>query len=158
MNVFCKMLLLVTILASAAVAAGPVRDIALTDGSVVSAEVISLDNGIYTLRSDTLGDMQIPAAKIESIATREQTSTASASEPSANANIESLREAFVQDPNTMVKIQMLQNDPLVMDILNDEATMRAINAGDLGTLMNDPKIKALMDHSTVQEITRSGGL
>lgn len=58
----------------------------------------------------------------------------------------------------MAKIETLQNDPLVKDILNDEATMRALNAGDLDTLMNDPKIKALMEHSTVQDLTRSSGL
>jgi ubiquinone biosynthesis protein Coq4 len=120
--------------------------------------VISLDQGIYTLRSDTLGQIQIPAAKIESISTREQANTLRAPAQSGSTDIDDLRESLAQDPDTMGKIQTLQNDPLVKDILNDEATMRAINAGDLTTLMNDPKIKALMEHSTVQDITRSGGL
>ena len=32
--------------------------------------------------------------------------------------------------------------------------MRAIEAGDIGTLLNDPKIRALMSHPTVQELGR----
>lgn len=58
----------------------------------------------------------------------------------------------------MVKIESMQNDPLVKDILNDAATMRAINTGDVSTLMNDPKIKALMEHSTVRDLSQGGGL
>ena len=155
MNIYCIVLFAAV---SVEASAGPAQDIALTDGSIVRAEVISLDRGIYTLHSDTLGQIQIPATKIKSIAARERASTAGAPAPSGRANIDDVRESLAQDPQTMDKIQTLQHDPLVKDILNDEATMRAINAGDLGTLMNDPKIKALMEHSTVREITRDGGL
>jgi hypothetical protein len=53
----------------------------------------------------------------------------------------------------MEKILSLQGDPLVKSILDDADTMRAIEAGDIGPLLNDPKIRALMSHPTVQGLS-----
>jgi hypothetical protein len=138
--------------------AAPVQYIDFNDGSRVRAEVISLDEGVYTLRSEMLGEMRIPADRIKSISSQELANTAAAPDLSTQAQVNSIREALIQDPNAMANIQSLQNDPLVTDILNDEAVMRAINSGDLETLINDPKFKALMEHSTVREITQGDSL
>jgi len=158
MNTSCKLLILIAIFIPTLAQAGPVQEIELTDGSIVRAEVVALNNGTYTLRSDSLGEMEIAAAKIKTISNRVGSTAAVNPDPSSAVNIEDLRKSIINDPNAMAKIETLQNDPLVQDILNDEATMRALSAGDLNTLMNDPKIKALMEHSTVRDITQSGGL
>lgn len=134
----------------------PVQHIEFSDGSHVRTEVISLDDGVYTLRSETLDEIRIPADRIKSISTQKLTSTAADPGSSTQAQITSMRESLLQNPNTMAKIRSLQNDPLVRDILSDEAAMRAINSGDLETLSNNPKFKALMEHSTVREITQGG--
>ena len=139
--------------AAFAVEAGPLQDIELSDGSVVRAEVISMDNDTYVLRSETLGRIEIPAAKISSISSGKTAAQAHAVTP-ATVQIDGIRKSIINDPDAMNKIQSLQGDPVVQNILNDADTMRAISAGDLGTLMNDPKIKALMQHSTVQELTQ----
>jgi hypothetical protein len=154
MNQACKLLLLIAALAPLPVTAGPTQNVELTDGSRVRAEVISLDQGVYTLRSESLGEIRIPAARIRSISAGDLTTTAATAPESAQ--IDQIRRSLAQDPNIMGDIQSLQNDPLVKDVLNDEVTMRAIQAGDLDTLMNDPKIKALLAHPTVREITQSG--
>ena len=52
----------------------------------------------------------------------------------------------------MNKILSLQDDPLMQSILSDEQLMQAIHSGNLGALMNDPKIRALMSHPTVQDL------
>ena len=144
------------ILIPAWVHAAPVQYIEFSDGSRVRAEVISLDEGVYTLRSEMLGEMRIPADRIKSISTRELAGTAAAPGLSTQAQINSMRESLLQNPNALAKIQSLQNDPLVKEILSDEAAMRAINSGDLETLSNDPRFKALMEHSAVREITQGG--
>jgi hypothetical protein len=153
-----KFLLLAAVLAPSLVPADGVQDIELVDGSRVRAEVVSLEQGVYRLRSDSLGEIRIPAAEIKSITRRQMGTTASDPTRSHTAQIDSVRDSLIQDPDAMSKIEALQNDPLVKNILNDETTMRAIQAGDLDSLMNDPKIKALMENSTVQEITTGGGL
>jgi hypothetical protein len=135
-----------------AAAAAPTQDVELTDGSIVRAEVISLENGTYTVRSHTLGEIEIPADQIRSIATQQH--AASVNSVSDTAQLDGIREALITDPVALNKIKSLQNDPLVQTILDDQVTMRAISTGDMSTLMNDPKIKALMEHSTVQELTQ----
>ena len=156
MHINYKLLILLAIFISSRAFAGPAQNIELTDGSIVRAEVVSLSGGTYTLRSDTLGEMRIPAAKIKSITIPEvATATANSAAPST-ADLDSIRNSLINNPTSMAKIESLQSDPLVQDILNDEATMRAINSGDVATLMNDPKIKALMEHSTVRDLSQSG--
>lgn len=153
MRAFRNFFVAISLLGSAAVQAGPLQDIELSDGSVVRAEVVSMDNGRYVLRSETLGRIEMPAANIRSIASGKAPAQASTVSPNT-VQIDGIRKSIINDPEAMNKIQSLQGDPVVQNILNDADTMRAISAGDLGTLMNDPKIKALMQHSTVQELTQ----
>ena len=171
---FSGMLFILIILCSVILAYGAtVREIELTDGSVIRAEVVSMSNGVYRLRSDTLGEIEVPEQQVKAIRSSEaETATprtrvkpemespapvealpAPAPAPSA----EDLQQGFQQDPAAMQKILSLQGDPLVQSILDDADTMRAIEAGDLGTLLNDPKIKALMNHPTVQELSGKHG-
>jgi hypothetical protein len=144
------------------------REVELTDGSILRAEVVSMSNGVYRLRSDTLGEIEIPELRIKAIRSPrvEATPPQMGPEPETASNpavrvpptpalapsTEGLQQAFQQDPAAMEKILSLQDDPLVKSILDDADTMRAIQAGDLGTLMNDPKIRALMSHPTVQDL------
>jgi len=57
---------LLFILAGQAFAAEP-AEINLRDGSVIRAEVISLQDGLYTLKSETLGTIVIEKSQISSI-------------------------------------------------------------------------------------------
>lgn len=146
-------LTVLSLVAAVAVEAGQVQDIELSDGSVVRAEVVSMDNGTYVLQSQTLGRIEMPAARISSISSGKAPQQAHAVSPTS-AQIDGIRKSIINDPEAMNKIQSLQGDPVVKNILNDADTMRAISAGDLTALMNDPKVKALMQHSTVQELTQ----
>ncbi len=156
MNGSRTLMLLAAALIPALVLAGPQQHIKLIDGSVLRAEVISLDQGIYRLRSGSLGEIQIPAAKIQSISTAAPAIVSATPARLDDARIKGLRETMIRDPGMMAKIESLQNEPEVKDILNDQETMRAIQSGDLDSLMNDPKIKALLENSTVREITQGG--
>lgn len=49
------------------VLAGDLREIELKDGSLLTAEVLSLHNGVYTLHSSTLGTITVAASKIRAI-------------------------------------------------------------------------------------------
>jgi hypothetical protein len=150
-----------------------VREIELTDGSLIRAEVVSMSQGVYRLHSDTLGEIEVPEHRIKAIRSLEAetitprievkpeeessvpTETLSAPAPALSA--EDLQQRLQQDPTAMEKIRSLQNDPLVQSILDDAGTMQAVEAGDIGTLLNDPKIRALMSHPTIQELSRRHG-
>jgi hypothetical protein len=149
------------------------REIELTDGSIIQADVVSMSQGIYRLRSDALGEIEVPEDRIKAIRSPQaetatpridaesgqesRTPVEALPGPAPAPSAEDFQQRLQQDPAAMEKILSLQNDPLVQSILDDAGTMRAIEAGDIGTLLNDPKIRALMSHPTVQELSRGHG-
>ncbi len=74
-----------------------------------------------------------------------------------NPAVLALQAAMIADPATRERILALQDDPLVAEILADEATMNAIRAGDLGALLANPKLRALAEHPTVRGIVEAQG-
>jgi len=150
---------------------GTLREIELIDGSIIQAEVLSMDGKVYQLRSETLGTIEVPEYRVKAIRSPGETlvrpqitpePTLSPASPSSTTPIPTpsandVQQALSQDPAAMNKILSLQNDPLMQQILSDENTMRAVQAGDLGALLNDPKIRALMDHPTVRDLNSQYG-
>jgi hypothetical protein len=68
----------------------------------------------------------------------------------SNNAIAGMQGALLADPTSRQQVLSLQDDPQVKAILDDPATMRAVQSGDLGALMNDPKLRALLDNPTVR--------
>jgi hypothetical protein len=68
----------------------------------------------------------------------------------SNNAVANMQGALLADPASREQVLSLQDDPQVKAILDDPATMRAIQSGDLGILMNDPKLRALLDNPTVR--------
>lgn len=156
------------------------REIELVDGSTIRAQVLSMDGKVYRLRSETLGDIEIPEYRVKAIRTPKTESTSSqprstttptaqpqsesgpdvadnippsiSSPPAAIPSAGDLQRAFSQDSAAMSKILSLQDDPLVQEILRDEGLMQAIHSGNLGAVMNDPKVRALMSNPTVRDL------
>ena len=150
-----------------------VREVELTDGSRIQAEVVSLSQGVYTLRSESLGEIEIPAEKVKTIrlagtpdaspstsltpSTSSASSTPPESTPAVNSQVSNMQLSLMQNPANVDTILSLQEDPLVQSILNDAETMKAIKAGDIGTLLGNPKIRALMGHPTIQGMSQEYG-
>ena len=156
------------------------REVELIDGSVIRAQVLSMDGKTYRLRSETLGEIEVPEYRVKAIRTPHAQNTSpqqhatitpdvqsqnettpivtdtaptlSNSPPTAIPSAGDLQQAFSQDPAAMSKILSLQDDPLMQDILRDEHLMQAVHSGKLGELINDPKIRALMSHPTVRDL------
>lgn len=156
------------------------REVELIDGSVLRAHVLSMDGKTYRVRSETLGEFDIPEYRVKAIRTPQRQSAAtqsrhtavsiqqfqgetepsvpssspipSSSPPASIPSLGDLQQALTQNPEAMGKVLSLQNDPLVQDILGDASLMQAIHSGNLGALLNDPKIRALMNHPTVQDL------
>lgn len=70
------------------------------------------------------------------------------------AQVQDLRQQLLQNPDTAREVMGMQNDPNVQAILGDPETMRAVQSGDLETLLADPKIRALMNDPRVQHMSR----
>jgi hypothetical protein len=150
-----------------------IQEIELTDGSIIRATVMSMSQGLYQLRSETLGNVEIPAQRIKAIRSLHasdvlpRTSAEPAGPvpslaedqtiPTETPSAGDLQQSLMHDPAAMDKVLSLQDDPLVQSILSDEETMRAIQAGDIEALLNDPRIRTLMQHPTVKALGRAQG-
>jgi hypothetical protein len=156
------------------------REVELIDGSVLRAHVLSMDGKTYRLQSETLGEFEIPEYRVKAIRAPHGQSVSAQSRNTATPLPQSsgetepdvptssplpfrsppttlpaasdLQQALSQNPAAMGKVLSLQNDPLVQDILGDASLMQAIHSGNLGALLNDPKIRALMSHPTVRDL------
>jgi hypothetical protein len=134
--------------------AGEVRAIELRDGSIVTGEVVSLTNGKYTIRSGSLGNVQIEESKV--LAIRPVAAPAAANSGATPDNtagdVRTLQDRMMNDKEVMSKIQSLQNDPEFLKIMEDPEVMKAVNSGDISALMANPQFLKLMNNSIVRDI------
>jgi hypothetical protein len=137
---------LVFVLVSRSAFAGGLREIELRDGSIITGNVVSLSNGIYTIKSESLGTIKIEESKVNVI--RQKSSSQGAGEA------KSLQNKMMNDQEIMGMVQSLQNDPEFKKIMEDPEIIKAVSEGNVAALMANPKFMKLLNNSTVQEIQK----
>ena len=125
-----------------------IREIELTDGSVIAGEIVSLSGDVYTVRSATLGTIKIEESKVRAI--RKKTATGAPGDLAGQ--IKSFQDKILSNPEIMTMIQSLQNDPDFQAILQDPEIMKAVQNGDIVSLLGNPKFMNLLNSQAVQEI------
>ena len=154
---FCLTVLLVFMCSQ--VSATDIRNIELTDGSVVSGEIISFSDGIYTIKTESLGMLHISSARIRAI-------TSKSSQPHTEAEhgdnspynskfdsqVRNLQQQMLNDPALLELIMSLQDNPEFKQALQDPDIQEAIKTGDPGRLASNPIIKRLLNNPAVLEI------
>ena len=150
-------LTLLLTLASSCLIAAELQQIILRDGSQVNAEVMSLKNGIYTLKSPALGQFAVSAGQIRTIQTIHGSMSHSKSpeQTRASVNMEQIQSSLLANGDAVNIIMGLQNDPAVKAILGDRDIMAAIQRGDYDSLAKNPKIKKLMNKAEIRQISGS---
>ena len=142
---------------SSASHAGVLSQIKLMDGSLIQAEIISFSNGVYKLRSESLGTLSVAEDRVQSIRpnksqiprTPAQLETA---DPPVGQKVQGLQQKLTSDPKTMEMLLDLQKDPSMIGVLNDKDLMRAIQQGNLSTVIKNPKIQKLMKSKAVGDV------
>ncbi len=157
--VYCVLFLALTGIAYG----GQTSRVELTDGSVINAEVISFDQGTYTLDAGALGQIRIEASRIRSIST--PTKDASSPNSSADSKIvagsnadlaqsrmEDVRTEMVNNPGIMQIIRGLAADPQFQEVLKDPDVVAAIKSQDIKALTSNEKFMKLLGHPAIKEI------
>ncbi len=136
--------------------AGAAGEIELVDGSVIQGEIVSFKEGVYTIRSNAIGSIQINESKIRAIrftsAKSDPKATLNSTPGSVNAESLAIQQALMSNEKILPILLSLQNDPEIQEILNDPDIMDAVMAGDLQRLMSNPKFMELLNHPKVQQI------
>ncbi len=145
-----------TVVLISVAAAGELREIELIDGSTITGEVQSLNNGVYTIKSESLGTIRIEDSKVRAIRAKSAVPARGAVSgvPGTAGGVKGLQEKMTGDRETMSLIQSLQNDPDFKKILEDPEIMKAVQEGNFTALTADPRIRKLLDNPTVQEIEK----
>ena len=137
--------------------AGVRSQVQLLDGTLIQAEIISFSNGVYKLRSESLGTISVAEDRVQSIrpnksqisGTPAQLETA---DPPVGQKVQGLQQKLTSDPKTMEMLLDLRKDPSMIGVLNDKDLMRAIQQGNLSTVIKNPKIQKLMRSKAVGEV------
>jgi hypothetical protein len=140
-------------------AANQLREIVMKDGSVIMAEVLSYQNGVYTLHSANLGKLQVQDSAISSIRLPGETteensvpSTGDVAQQPTQRGIQEARETVLSNPGLLEMVLNMQNDPEVQDILQDPEIMALISAGDVQKLETKPKFIKLMENPKIRAL------
>jgi hypothetical protein len=126
---------------------GQLSRIELTDGSVIEAEVVSLDNGTYTLKSASLGEIKVDANRVRGIS-----NAAGESGDDFKAQMEKVKAKMQDNPEVMKIVTGLVADPQFQDLLKDPNVINAAKSQDINALMKNEKITNLINHPQVKEI------
>ena len=135
--------------------------ILLNDGTEIVGEVLSMQNGSYTIRSTTLGTLKISDRQVRQItSTPGGNSSISSANPVDSAKgmmngqqVQSIQKSLMGDSAMLQRIMSLQSSPEMKAVLADPEVMQAIQNFDLDTLANHPKIKRLMNNQKVRAIS-----
>jgi len=132
--------------------------VVLIDGTVIQGDVKSLQDGVYTIETASVGTLHVRAQDVRSIdeggksaGTPAAGQPAKGSSPGVDA-LDAAKSQIVADPKLLATVLALQNDPEVLAVLADPEVAKAIAAGDYNALMSNAKMVALMQNPKVREI------
>jgi hypothetical protein len=138
--------------------------IELKDGSRITGEIQSLEKGVYTILSPSIGTVHVAQSNIVRIVYSgdvSNTPNVAASSDKAPAHddamtheFQQLQSSLAQDPATMQSIMSLQSDPQIQAVVSDPAIMKAIQEGDFTSLLSNPKIQALENNEHVKQLVQ----
>jgi len=132
--------------------------IELKDGSRIEGEIQSIENGVYTVLSPSIGTVHVAQANIARIVysggsnAANSSGKSSARDDALARDIQQLQTRLAQDPAAMQSIMSLQSDPQIKAILNDPAIVKAIQEGDYMSLMGNAKIQALESNEHLKQL------
>lgn len=152
----CVIILLVVL--SAGVFAGEIREITLMDGSAIYGEIVSFNDGIYTIKSNSLGTIKIEESDIQQIRVKfrgvNKNEYDSPLDSSLSSEVQTLQSLMKNDQAIMNMIVSLQNDPDFQEIMGDTDIINALNSGNIAALISNPKFMRLLDNEKVQQIQK----
>lgn len=134
------------------------RQIEFNDGSIISGEIVSFSNGVYTIKSNNLGTLKIQDSKIRAIHSESTYLTSdkkfNPQLPSLRTGLQAVQGLIMNSPNLMDTVLSLQNDPDFQSALQDSDVMNAVNSGDFNALLVNQNFMKLIEKPMIKEIAQ----
>jgi len=163
-----KLILVFTVLAlslnSAAFADQGQQVITLKDGSQIKGELSGINNGVYSVKTPIIGDVQVNASDVSSITKDTGNTTApvasvaaapaqaSASTSNMDQQIAASQQKLMSNPQSMAILKEMMQDPEITEALQDPALVQAVTSHDYQAVQNNPKVQELMSSPKMQAL------
>ncbi len=143
---------------SVGIYAGEFSEIGLIDGSTIYGEILSFNDGIYTVKSSSLGTIKVEESDIREIrvqsANTKNMDYTNPADSAISSEVQSLQTLMQNNQEIMAIIFSLQNDPDFQEIMSDPGILNAVNSGDITALISNPKLMNLLNNHKIQEIQK----
>jgi hypothetical protein len=140
-SIYLCILLLIGFFAGDA-SGGEIKQVTLNDGSIIHGEIMSLSDGLYTLKSISLGTIKIEESRVQSITPLKN----------IKKEIQTFEQKIMNDAELLNIILPLQDDPDFQKALEDPSIIEAVEAGDMNALLSNPKFIKLLNNATILDI------
>lgn len=136
--------------------------ITLKDGSVIKGELVSFENGTYTLRTENLGQLQLPEANVVSLsndaatAPLAQPGQQAGPDPNFSNKVSAMQNQIMGNPQAMQAVQAMAEDPEIAAMISDPAFVQQLTAAvsndNMDSVADNPKIQKLMSNPKMQAL------
>lgn len=132
--------------------------ITLKDGSVIKGELVSFENGTYTVETENLGKLELPEASVISIATKGAAVQApfAAVQPDFAKNVSAMQNQIMTDPQAMQAVEAMAEDPEIASMISDpnfvQKLSTAVSNGNADSVADDPRMQKLMGNPKMQAL------
>lgn len=128
----------------------------LKDGATFQGNLSSVENGIYTVESPTLGKVQLKGTDIISINSSVQSATASplsdqAPKISSADQMKAVKEKITSSPEIMADIQAIASNSDLLPLLTNPALLTAAAQGPQA-LQGNPTVEKLLKNPEIQAL------
>ncbi|MFA4933892.1 MAG: hypothetical protein WC574_05625 [Candidatus Omnitrophota bacterium] len=137
---------------------GQASRIELTDGSVISGEIVSYLNGVYLIKTTSFGEVKIKADKIAKIDPASYQATGAPAGNSAKpagdltqSGVDAYGKKLMSNPENAALITGLAADSQLQEIANDPQIQAAAKSGDIQALMKNEKFMDIVNNPKMQE-------
>ena len=131
--------------------------ITLKNGSVIKGTVLQLADGVYTLKTDNLGNFSVAESEIVSIAEEPAPvppDTGNTATASLKGQVQEMQTSLLSDPEVMTEIQNIMQDPEIRGVLSDPAFMSAVMSYDPKQIQQNEKTQYLLQNPKFQSLMK----
>ena|ERR1700674_661115 len=73
---------------------------------------------------------------------------------SVTPQVQDLQDKILNDQGIMAMVKLLQDDPDIQALLGDPKVQEAVQAGDIGALLQNPRFIRILNNPRVKEIEK----
>jgi len=121
----------------------------LKDGSLFKGELISFNEGVYTIRTSHLGEIQLKDADVQNIS---ESSAPSTNDVSLKQQVGEIQGTITADAQLMKEIQDVVANEKIMELLSDPALINDIMSFDEEKIKSNRTINELIHHPEIQKL------